>query len=86
MSKAAGRFTFALRMTAAGRFIAALQQERRSGHVAFETEERLRRAFRTLGSDPPESALTAAIGSEIERVEREAATLRKLQAELFGEG
>jgi hypothetical protein len=86
MSKALGRFTFALRMTVAGQFIAELQRERRIGNVCSETEQRLKDAFRTLGWEAPESALTAAIGFEIDRVEREAATLRQMRAGLFIKG
>ena len=42
-------------------------------------------AFRTLGRDAPDAALAAAVGAEIDRVERDAAVLRKLRSELFGE-
>jgi hypothetical protein len=83
MSKALGRFSFTLRMTVAAKFFAELQRERRRGNVCSETELRLRLAFRTLGRNAPESALTAAIGLEIDRVEREAATLRRMRSELF---
>jgi hypothetical protein len=69
MSKPVGRLTFALRMTAAGHFMAALKRERRGGNVCSETEQRLKQAFRTRFA-PPQSAFTVAIGSEIERVER----------------
>jgi hypothetical protein len=84
MTKAAGRFALALRMTTAGQFIAELGRERRVGNVSSEAEQRLKQVFRTLGWDASEATLIAAIGSEIDRVEREVATLRKLRVELFG--
>jgi hypothetical protein len=86
MSKTVDRFTFALRMTPAGRFIAELQRKRRNGNVCSETEQRLRHAFRTFGGDAPESTFTTAIASEIDRVEGEVATLRKMRSDLFGGG
>jgi hypothetical protein len=87
MSKARGRFTFALRMTVAGQFIANLRKERRLGNVSSETEQHLKHEFRKLGWDAPDSTLAAAIGSEIDRLRLEAETLRKLRASLFdGEG
>ena len=42
-------------------------------------------AFRTLGRDAPDAALAAAVGAEIDRLERDATVLRKLRSELFGE-
>jgi hypothetical protein len=87
MSKALGRFTFALRMTLAGRFIADLQKERRIGNVSSETEQHLKREFRRLGWEAPDATLAVVIDSEIHRLEREAAALRKLRASLFeGDG
>jgi hypothetical protein len=83
MSKTLGRFTFTLRLTVAGQFIADLQKERRLGNVSSETELYLKHEFRKLGWDAPDTTLAAAIGSEIDRLEREAATLRKLRASLF---
>ncbi len=73
-------------MTAAGRFIADLQRERRAGNVSSETEQHLKHEFRSLGWDASDSTLAAAIGTEIDRLEREAATLRTLRTELFGMG
>jgi uncharacterized protein YebE (UPF0316 family) len=85
MSKARGRFTFGLRMTVAGQFIANLRKERRLGNVSSETEQHLQHEFRKLGWDG--STLAAAIGCEIDRLGLEAETLRKLRASLFdGEG
>jgi hypothetical protein len=83
MSKALRRFTFALRMTVAGRFIADLQMERRIGNVSSETEQRLKHEFRKLGWEAPDTTLAAAIDSEIGRLESEASTLRKLRGSLF---
>jgi hypothetical protein len=71
-------------MTAAGQFIAELHRELRSGKVSSETELHLKHVFRKLGWDAPGSTLAAAVGEEIDRLEREAAALRKLCADLFG--
>ena len=71
-------------MTAAGEFIAELQKERRGGNVSGETEQHLKHEFRKLGWDASNPILAAAIGSEIDRLEREATTLRKLRAALLG--
>ena len=57
-------------MTAAGQFIAELHQERRRGKVSSETELHLKHV---------------AVGEEIDRLDREAATLRKLCAAMVGE-
>jgi hypothetical protein len=73
-------------MTAAGQFIAELQRERRSGNVSSETDLHLKHEFRRLGWDAPSSMLAAAVREEIERLDREAATLRKLSADLLGAG
>ena len=72
------------RMNTAGQFIVELQRERRMGNVSSETEQHLKHEFRTLGRDASDSALAAAVGSEIDRLIREAETLRKLRAVLFG--
>ena len=64
--------------------IAELQQERRSGNVSSETEQHLKHKFRALGQDASSSALSAAVGSEIDRLSREAETLGKLRVALFG--
>ena len=57
-------------MTAAGQFIAELHQERRRVKVSSETELHLKHV---------------AVGEEIDRLDREAATLRKLCAAMVGE-
>jgi hypothetical protein len=67
------------RMNTAGQFIVELQRERRMGNVSSETEQHLKHEFRTLGRDASDSA----VGSEIDRLSREAETLRKLRAVLF---
>jgi hypothetical protein len=72
------------RMTAAAEFIAQLQSERRGGNVSGETEQHLKHEFRKLGRDASDLMLSAAIGSEIDRLEREAATLRSLLRAVFG--
>jgi hypothetical protein len=71
-------------MSIAGQFIAELQRERRSGNVSSETEQHLKHEFRRLGRDAPDLTLTTAIGAEIDRLSREATTLRKLRDHLFG--
>jgi hypothetical protein len=71
-------------MSIAGQFVAELQRERRSGNVYSETEQHLKHEFRKLGWDASDPILAAAIGAEIDRLSREAATLRKLRAALFG--
>jgi hypothetical protein len=71
-------------MTAAGQFIAELHRERRNGKVSSETELHLKHVFRKLGWDAPGSTLAAAVEEEIDRLDREAATLRMLRADLFG--
>jgi hypothetical protein len=72
------------RMSTARQFIVELQRERRIGNVSSETEQHLKHEFRTLGRDASDSALAAAVGSEIDRLSREAEALRKLRAVLFG--
>lgn len=71
-------------MTAAAEFIAQLQSKRRGGNVSSETEQHLKHEFRKLGRDASDLILSAAVGSEIDRLEREAATLRKLRETIFG--
>jgi hypothetical protein len=74
---------YASGMTTAGQFIADLQKARRIGNVSGETEQHLKHEFRRLGWHPSDLALATAIGSEIDRLEREAATLRRMRAESF---
>jgi hypothetical protein len=71
-------------MTTARQFIAELQSERRSGKVSSETEQHRKYEFRNLVQGATYAALSAAVGPEIDRLECEAATLRKLRAGLFG--
>jgi hypothetical protein len=71
-------------MTTASRFVADLQNELRSGNVSSATEQHLKHEFRKLGRDASGTTLASAIGSEIDRLERAAATLRRLRAALFG--
>jgi hypothetical protein len=73
-------------MTTAGQFIADLQKERRIGNVSEETEQHLKHEFHKLGWDASDVTLATAIDTEIDRLEREAATLQKLRAGLFGGG
>jgi hypothetical protein len=71
-------------MTTPGEFIAELQRERRAGNVSSETEQHLKHEFRKLGWDVSDAALAPVIGLEINRLDRDAITLRKLGAGLFG--
>jgi hypothetical protein len=82
----AGQFQYSARMTAAGQFIAELHRERRSGKVSSETELHLKHEFRRLGWDASAATLAGAVREEIDRLDREAVTLRKLSADLFGAG
>jgi hypothetical protein len=71
-------------MTIAGQFITDLQAERRIGNVSSETEQHLKHEFRKLGRDAAGPTLAAAVEAEIERLERQAATLRRLQTGRLG--
>jgi hypothetical protein len=70
-------------MTIAVNFITALQQEQRIGNVSSETEQHLKHEFRTLGRDASGPTLAAAVEAEINRLERQAVTLRQLRADLL---
>jgi hypothetical protein len=71
-------------MTIAGDFITALQQEQRIGNVSSETEQHLKHEFRKCGRDAAGPTLAAAVEAEINRLERQAATLRRLLDGLVG--
>jgi hypothetical protein len=71
-------------MTTGSKFISDLQDERRSGNISSETEQHLKHEFRKLGRDATDVILATAIGAEVDRLEREAATLRKVQSRLLG--
>jgi hypothetical protein len=71
-------------MTIAGNFITDLQAEQKIGNVSSETEQHLKHEFRKLGGDAPNSTLAVAVDAEIDRLERQAATLRRLRAGLLG--
>jgi hypothetical protein len=72
-------------MTVAGNFIIALQQEQRIGNVSYETEQHLKHEFRKLGGpDASHTVLATAVEAEIDRLERQAATLRRLRESLLG--
>jgi hypothetical protein len=71
-------------MTAAGDFITALQQEQRIGNVSSETEQHLKHEFRKLGRDASGLTLAAAVEAEINRLARQADTLRRLREGLLG--
>ena len=72
-------------MTIVGQFITALQQEQRIGNASSETEQNLKHEFRKLGgADATNSVLTAAVDAEIDRLDRQATTLRRLRESLLG--
>ncbi len=71
-------------MTTAGTLTAALGAERRKGNLSAETEQHLRHELRRCGWQSEDAALVEPINLEIERLEREAATLRRLRAEILG--
>jgi hypothetical protein len=73
-------------MTIAGNFITDLQAEQRIGNVSSETEQRLKHEFRKLGRDASGPTLATAVGAEIERLERQAVTLRRLCVALLSVG
>jgi hypothetical protein len=70
-------------MTTAGKFITALQAERSIGNVSYETEQHLKHEFRKLGRDAAANTLAAAVEIEAGRLERHAATLRRLREKLL---
>ena len=70
------------KMTITGQFIADLQAKRRIGKIAYDTEQHLKHEFCHLGSDASAVALAAAVDAEINRLERQAATLRRLREAL----
>jgi hypothetical protein len=79
-----GRSAFVLRTTNGGQFLAELGQERRNGNISPDMGQRVKLAFRTVSWDAPDAALAAAVGAEIDRVERDVAVVRKLRAEARG--
>jgi hypothetical protein len=86
MSKALGRLAFVLRTTKAGQFVTEPGRQRRSGNLSSDAEQQVEREFRRLGWEAEDTKLVAAVDSEIDRLEHEAVTLRKMRAELFGGG
>ena len=52
--------------------------------MSAETEQHLKHEFRGLGRDASNSKLTRAVEAEIDRLERQAATLRQLRETLLG--
>ena len=66
-------------MAAARKFIADLEMERSAGDASAETEQRLRHEFRRHGWRGTGPTLAAAVNAEIERLERQTATLRRLR-------
>jgi hypothetical protein len=56
------------------------QAEQRIGNVSAETEQHLKPEFRKLGKDAPDMMLAAGVDAGIDRLERQAATLRRRRA------
>jgi hypothetical protein len=73
-------------MTIAGQFTSDLQREQKIGNVSSETEQHLKHEFRKLGRDASSPTLAEAVEAEIERLERQAVTLRRLRESLLGAG
>jgi hypothetical protein len=71
-------------MTSASQFISDLHYERRIENISSETEQHPKHEFRKLGRGATDATLATAIEAEIDRLEREAGTLRKLRSELLG--
>jgi hypothetical protein len=71
-------------MSTAGRFITDLQREQKLGNVSSETEQHFKHEFRKLGSNASHELLAAAVEAEINRLERQAATLRRMRETLLG--
>jgi hypothetical protein len=72
-------------MTIARDFIADLQHEKSIGNVSTETEQHLKHEFRRLGRDASNTILAASVAAEIDRLERQAATLKRLRETLLGD-
>jgi hypothetical protein len=68
----------------AGQFITTLQHEQRLGNVSSETEQHLKHEFRRLGVDASPAMLADSVRAEIDRLDRQAATLRRLRQKLLG--
>jgi len=71
-------------MTLARQFITDLQREQKVGNVSSETEQHLKHEFRKLGSKASHDMLAAAVQAEIDRLEIQAATLRRMRESLLG--
>ncbi len=70
--------------TTAGALTAALRSEREKGNLSAETDHHLRHELRRRGWGAPDAVLMEPISLEIDRLEREAATLRGLRSAIFG--
>jgi hypothetical protein len=71
-------------MSTAGQFISDLQREQKIGKVSSETEQHLKHEFRKLGSKASQGVLAVAVEAEINRLERQAAKLRRMRESLLG--
>ena len=66
-------------MTLTIRLLVELQKERQRGTISGETEQHLKHEFRKLGRTASFETLAAAVRSESDRLEREAAFLRQME-------
>jgi hypothetical protein len=73
-------------MAAAKKFIADLEMERSAGNASAETEQHLRHEFRRHGWRDTGPTLAAAVEAEIERLDLQAATLRRLREGILNVG
>lgn len=71
-------------MTVAGDFITSPRDEQRKGNVSSVTGQHLKHEFRKIGRDASGPTLAEAVDAEIDRLERQAATLRRLREGLLG--
>ena len=70
-------------MSTANQFISDLQREQKLGNVSSETEQHLKHEFRKLGRDASPTMMTEAVEGEIDRLDRQATTLRRLRETLL---
>ena len=70
MSGGNSRLPYGLPMTTASRFVTDLQHEQSIGNVSSETAQHLKHEFRKFGRDASGLTLAAAVGGEIDRLER----------------
>jgi len=77
-------FRYGRETTIAGQFIPVLQAEERLGNASYETERHLKHEFRSLDGRASGLILVAAVEAEIDRLEWQATTLRRLRDGILG--